>query len=72
VLESREPTDIHEYLRARKRTGKIRFYACRAAADTFGLTDSKLAPAAEGIVSSMWFLKEKAVKADTSDGRPFG
>lgn len=62
--ETGEPTEINDYLRLLKRTGKVRFYACRAAADIFGVSESNLLPEAEGIVSSMWFLNEKALKAD--------
>jgi peroxiredoxin family protein len=64
MRETGEPTEIPDYLRMLKRTGKVRFYACRAAADTFDVSESTLLPEAEGIVTSMWFLKEKAIQAD--------
>lgn len=64
MIETGEPTEIYDYLRLLKRTGKVRFYACRAAADTFDVDESNLLPEAEGIVSAMWFLDEKAIKAD--------
>jgi peroxiredoxin family protein len=62
--ETGEPTEIRDYLRLLKRTGRVRFYACRAAADTFDVNESNLVPEAEGIASSMWFLNERAIKAD--------
>jgi peroxiredoxin family protein len=64
MSDTGEPTEIHDYLRMLKRTGKVRFYACRAAAETFDVSEPKLVPEAEGIVNAMWFLKEKAMKAD--------
>jgi peroxiredoxin family protein len=64
MAETGEPTEIRDYLKMLKGTGKVRFYACRAAADTFDVRESELVPEAEGIVHSMWFLKEKAIKAD--------
>lgn len=64
MIEAGEPTEIRDYFRLLARTGRVRFYACRAAADTFEVSESNLVPEAEGIVSSMWFLNEKALKAD--------
>lgn len=64
MIEAGEPTEIEDYVRALAGTGKVRFYACRAAADTFGVSESNLVPQAAGIVNAMWFLNEKALKAD--------
>jgi peroxiredoxin family protein len=63
MIELGEPTEILDYLRMLRKTGKVRFYACHAAAETFDVSESNLLPEAEGIVSSMWFLKEKALEA---------
>lgn len=58
-----DPAELHDFLRALKRTGKVRFYACRLAAQTFDVTADQLIDEAEGVVNSSWFLKEKAVPA---------
>jgi hypothetical protein len=47
-----------------KQTGKVRFYACRLSATTFEVNDTNLIPEADGIVDPVWFLQEKAVKAE--------
>ncbi len=59
-----EPTDIYDFIKALRETGKVRFYGCRLAAATFEVNERNLIPEAEGIVDSMWFLEEKAIKAD--------
>lgn len=58
------PAELHDFLRALKHTGKVRFYACRLAAQTFDVAAERLIEEAEGIVDSSWFLKEKALPAD--------
>lgn len=58
-----DPTELHDFLRALKQTGKVRFYACRLAAHTFDVAADQLIDEAEGVVDSSWFLKEKAVRA---------
>jgi peroxiredoxin family protein len=59
-----DPTDIHDFIRMLRETGKVHFYACRLAASTFEVGEGDLIPEAEGIVDSAWFLKEKAAHAD--------
>jgi hypothetical protein len=59
-----EPTDIYDFIKALRETGKVRFYGSRLAAATFDVNERNLIPEAEGIVDSMWFLEEKAIKAD--------
>jgi peroxiredoxin family protein len=59
-----DPLDIHDFIKFVKQTGNVQFYGCRLAADTFDVNESQLIPEAAGIVDSLWFLKEKAIKAD--------
>lgn len=58
------PVGIHDYIRMLKATGRVRFYACRLAAATFGVDHDNLIAEADGIVDSSWFLTEKAIQAD--------
>ncbi|MFN0074044.1 MAG: hypothetical protein ACKVVP_21405, partial [Chloroflexota bacterium] len=58
------PTKLRDYLKLVHQTGNARFYGCSLAAATFGVTPESLLPEAAGIVSSDWFLNEKAIAAD--------
>ena len=58
------PVEIDDFLRLLKQTGKVRFYACSLAAATFEVNDTNLIPEVDGIVDSVWFMQEKAVKAE--------
>lgn len=59
-----EPTEILDWLKMLKETGRVNFYACGLAAQTFGVREKDLIPEAAGIVGSTWFLEQKAIKAD--------
>jgi peroxiredoxin family protein len=59
-----DPLEILDFIRLVKNTGHARFYGCQLAAATFDVDASKLIPEADGIVDSLWFLEEKATKAD--------
>jgi peroxiredoxin family protein len=58
------PLSIHEYLTLLKHTGNVRLYGCRLAAATFDVHEAQLIGAADGIVDALWFLEEKAMRAD--------
>ncbi len=58
-----DPSQIDEFLRLLKRTGKVRLYACKLASATFGVDEPSLLPEADGIVDPRWFLNERAATA---------
>ncbi len=64
VRRDNDPLQIHDFIKLIKRTGRARFYGCKLAAATFDVDESKLIPEADGIVDSLWFLEQKATKAD--------
>lgn len=55
---------IPDFIGLVKRTGNGRFYGCRRAAATVDVDESQLIPEADGIVDSLGFLEQKAIKAD--------
>ena len=59
-----DPLAIIDFIKMLKQTGNVRFYGCRLAAATFDVEESQLINEADGIVDALWFLEEKATKAD--------
>lgn len=59
-----DPLSIHDFIKRVKQAGPVNFYACRLAAATFGVEGSQLIPEANEIADPLWFLEEKATKAD--------
>ena len=57
------PPDVKDIIRALKKTGKVRFFACGLAAQIFDVKKEQLMDEVEGIVGSTWFLEENADKA---------
>ena len=64
VCRDGNPVSIHDFIRVVKQAGAVNFYGCKLAAATFGVETSQLIPEANGIADPMWFLQEKAIKAD--------
>jgi peroxiredoxin family protein len=59
-----DPLEIYDFIKVVKQTGQVHFYGCKLAAATFAARASQLIPEADGIVDALWFLEEKAIKAD--------
>jgi peroxiredoxin family protein len=59
-----DPLAIIDFIKMLKQTGNVRFYGCRLAAATFDVEESQLIREADGIVDALWFIEEKATKAD--------
>lgn len=64
VLRDGDPLALDQFLQLVKGAGSVRLYACKLAAATFDVAPDALLPEAEGIVDALWFLEEKACKAD--------
>jgi peroxiredoxin family protein len=59
-----DPVEIHDFIRMLKETGSVHFYGCRLAASTFEVSKKDMIAESDGIVDSIWFVTEKAAKAD--------
>jgi hypothetical protein len=59
-----DPVEISDFLRLLKKTGNVHLSGCRLAAATFEVDEANLIPEADAVVDSVWFLNEKAARAD--------
>jgi peroxiredoxin family protein len=59
-----DPTEIRDYFKLLKGTGRVNLYACQIASAVFGVNETNLLPESAGIADPAWFLIEKASKAD--------
>lgn len=64
VRRDGDPVSIYDLMKVVKQAGVVNFYGCKLAAATFGVQASQLIPEANGIADPLWFLEEKAIKAD--------
>ena len=64
IASDGEPTEIRDYLKLLRSTGRVNLYACQLASAVFGVNEANLLPESAGIVHPNWFLTEKASKAD--------
>lgn len=64
LAQDGDPVNIYDFIRMLKATGRVRFYGCKLAASTFEVQQESMIPESDGIVDSIWFVTEKAAKAD--------
>jgi peroxiredoxin family protein len=58
------PVETHDFIKILKQTGRVHLYGCRLAAATFEVNQEDMIAESDGIVDSVWFMTEKATKAD--------